>query len=282
MVRLCQHYGLLDKLSVLLEPLFSHIGLPGETAIVFITSLFCPLYAPIALIATLSIGAREATILALMCLVSHNLVVESTVQSRTGSSFWGMTALRVSLSFLIAYCLNQVMPLTGWEQMGATEGTERYESLSELFSLWLIGSARIVLTIWMVITSLMILHYILEEFKLMKRISRLLAPLMKVFGLPENAAFLWLVGNVVGLTYGGAIMVEQMRNKQLSYSEGNLLNYHLAVSHSMLEDTLIFVAIGIPLLWILATRLVFALAVVWVRRGFSYLYLKRLSASGGG
>jgi hypothetical protein len=68
-------------------------------------------------------------------------------------------------------------------------------------------------------------------------------------------------------------MVEQVEQKKLSYKNGNLLNYHLAVSHSLLEDTIIFVAIGIPALWIIATRLFFAAAVVWLRRGYNYIYV---------
>ena len=73
---------------------------------------------------------------------------------------------------------------------------------------------------------------------------------MRLFGLPQDAAFLWLVGNVVGLAYGGAIMVEQMEQRKLSYGDGNLLNHHLAVCHSLLEDTIIFAAIGVPVLWV--------------------------------
>ena len=39
----------------------------------------------------------------------------------------------------------------------------------------------------------------------------------------------------------------------------------LAISHSQLEDTLIFVAIGAPFLWVMLTRLVFAFLVVWIK-----------------
>ena len=53
---------------------------------------------------------------------------------------------------------------------------------------------------------------------------------------------------MVGLAYGGAIMVEQMEQRKLSYGDGNLLNHHLAVCHSLLEDTIIFAAIGVPVL----------------------------------
>jgi spore maturation protein SpmB len=259
-----------------LEPLFSIIGLPGETAIVFITSIFCPLYAPIALISSMALGVREATILALMCLVSHNLIVESSVQSKTGSNFWEITILRLIMSFVIAFSLNRIMPHTGWGTVGVTVSAATENSLWDVFALWFISSMKVVITILLIVTALMILHYLLEEFRLMKGLSAVFAPLMKLLGLPRDTAFLWLVGNVIGLAYGGAIMVEQVEQKKLSYKNGNLLNYHLAVNHSMLEDTVIFVAIGIPAFWILIPRLIFAGTAVWLRRLFNHIYVRKI------
>lgn len=279
LVRLLQYSGLLGQMAVWLEPVFSRIGLPGETAIIFITSVFTPLYAPIALITTLSLGVREATILAVMCLISHNLIVESSVQAKTGSRFWEVTVLRLIMSFVIAFTMNLVMPLEGWGTIGATVGAEVCDSIWQVFALWFVSSMKVVFTIVVIVTALMILHYILEEFKWMQGLSRLFAPLMKLFGLSPNSAFLWLVGNVVGLAYGGAIMMEQVEQKKLTYKEGNLLNYHLAMNHSLLEDTLIFVAIGIPALWIIVPRVTFAILVVWLRRAFNYFYIRKLKVS---
>ncbi|OAV76140.1 Nucleoside recognition [Bacteroidales bacterium Barb7] len=270
LVMLLQYFGWLETFSVYLSPVFSAIGLPAETAVIFLTSCFCPLYTSIALIATTSLGLREATILALMCLTSHNLIVESTIQGKTGSTFWGMNALRIGMAFVIAFALNRVMPTEGWGYIGVERSVEAFGSLREVFTVWFTGAMQVIITILLVVTSLLILHGVLEEFKLMKGLSAIFTPLMRVFGLPKDTAFLWLVGNVVGLAYGGAIMMEQLEQKKLSYKNSNLLNYHLAVSHSLLEDTIVFAAIGIPVLWILCTRLLFAAAVVWIRRGIGY------------
>ncbi|MCD7977444.1 MAG: nucleoside recognition domain-containing protein [Tannerellaceae bacterium] len=275
-VRILQYSGLLAKFSAVLEPLFSFIGLPGETAIIYITSIFCPLYAPIALITSMSLGLREATILSLMCLTAHNLIVESAVQAKTGSSFWGITFLRILMSFVIALVLHWVLPLGGWGQIGITQSAEVCDNIGEVFILWFTSSMRVVISILLIVTALMILHYVLEEFKLMKGLSGLCAPFMKIFGLPRDAAFLWLVGNLVGLAYGGAIMIEQMEENKLSRQNGNLLNYHLAMCHSLLEDTIIFVAIGIPALWLILTRIIFAILVVWLRRGYEYIYTRKI------
>lgn len=164
-------------------------GSAGETAIVFITSIFSPLYAPIALITSMSLGVREATILALMCLTSHNLMVESSVRAKTGSSFWEMTLLRLIMSFVIAFSLNWVMPHEGWGQVGIAQSAAVCDNWLEVFVLWFTSSMKVVISILIIVTALMILHYILEEFNLMKGLSSVFSPLMRLFGLPQEAAF---------------------------------------------------------------------------------------------
>lgn len=275
-VRLMQYYGILDKISEFLKPLFSVIGLPGETSIVFITSMFSPLYAPIALITSMSLSVREASILALMCLITHNLPVESAVQAKTGSAFWNMSFLRVLMSFIVALSLNAILPSEGWSRIGTAESASACANIKEVISLWFGSSMKLVITLIVIVTALMILHYVLEEFKLMHKISNLLSPLMKILGLPKETAFLWLVGNVVGLAYGSAIMREQIEQKNITTSQGNLLNHHLAVSHSLLEDTIIFAMIGVPALLLITVRLGFAMIVVWGKRGFDYFYSRKL------
>src|SRR5574344_2345899 len=102
LVRLLQYYGVIDVLAEYMHPIFNMIGLPGALAIAFITSIFLPLYATIAVMTSLTMTIREATILTLMVLVAHNLLVECAVTKRTGSSFWGMMTLRIGMAFVIA------------------------------------------------------------------------------------------------------------------------------------------------------------------------------------
>ena len=98
-------------------------------------------------------------------------------------------------------------------------------------------------------------------------ISKLFAPLMRLMGLSDDSSFLWFVAQTLGLTYGSVIMMEEVENKQITKASANLLNYHIAINHSLLEDTLLFVAIGVPAGWIIAPRFVFAIIVVWSLRG---------------
>lgn len=114
----------------------------------------------------------------------------------------------------------------------------------------------------------MISYRLLEEYNLINRLSKWIEPILKFFGLPKSTAFLWLIGYIVGLAYGGALMIDQMNEGKVTKAEGSLLNYHLAVSHSVIEDNLLFAALGVSFWFILATRLIVAWIVVWLRRAF--------------
>jgi len=48
--------------------------------------------------------------------------------------------------------------------------------------------------------------------------------------------------------------------------DANLLNFHIAINHSLLEDTLLFVAIGVSAGWIIGTRVILSIIVVWTAR----------------
>ena len=266
--RLLDYSGILVYLANFLDPVFIHLGLPGSTAIIFITSIFLPLYAPLAIITSMSLTLRELTILALMCQVAHNLPVESAIQAKTGTSFWAMFGVRILMSILIGYVLNLILPAEMGMPSFLQTSPEILSSLGDVFMAWIITSLRISILIIAVVTILMVTYRLLEEYNLINKLSKSIEPILKIFGLPKSTGFLWLIGNIVGLAYGGALMVDQMRDGKVTKAEGSLLNYHLAVSHSILEDNLLFVALGVSIWWILVTRLIAAWIVVWLRRLF--------------
>ena len=266
--RLLDYTGILVIFAEYLDPVFTHLGLPGSTAIIFITSIFLPLYAPLAIITSMTLTLRELTILALMCQVAHNLPVESAIQAKTGTSFSAMFSVRIFMSILIGFILNIILP----GEMGMPSFLQTspavMNSIGDVLYAWFITSVRITILIVAIITTLMITYRILEEYNLINRLSKSIQPVLKFFGLPQSTAFLWLIGYIVGLAYGGALMIDQMNEGKITKAEGSLLNYHLAISHSILEDNLLFVALGVSIWWILATRLLAAWIVVWLRRLF--------------
>ena len=274
-VRVLQYVGVIDWLAGYLSPIFSYIGLSGDSAIVFLTSIFLPLYPTIAVMTTLTLTLREATILAVMCLVSHNLPVECSVAHKTGSPFGRIVAFRIGMSFASAIILNLLMPKSDAPFSFLASATTEITSWGMLFTQWLSSSLVLIITIILIVSALMVLQRVLEEFGWMHRIAHILAPLMRLFGLPSGCSLLWLTGNVVGMAYGAAIMIDEVEQGRLTGHEANLVNHHLGVSHSLLEDTMLFVAMGISFWWIFLTRLALAMTAVWTMRGIKKLKVER-------
>lgn len=265
-------YGGIEYLAQFFNPLFGHLGLPGSTAIVYITSIFLPLYAPLAIIMSMSMTLRELTILALMCQTAHNLPVESAIQAKTGSSFWGMTILRIATSIAIGLVMNMILPQDMGMPLFSKTSVDNLLTVNDVLVSWLLSSLRMTVMLFSIISALNILYKILLEYNLIIKLTKAIKPVLSFFGLSESVGFLWLIGYIVGLAYGGAMMIEQMDDGKVTKDDVKLLNYHLAVSHSVLEDNLVFAALGVSYGLILAVRLTSVWLVVWLARLFIRLF----------
>lgn len=263
-VFLLDFFGVLHVIAGWVAPLFKLVGLSGQASIVLITSFFTNIYSVIAVITTLGIGHREGTILAVMCLISHALIVETAIQKKTGSTPWRMVVTRLSASFLVAVLLNFILPA---EAIPESEKTVRIAvDFKSAISGWLSDMFVTTLKIIILVNLLLVLQKMLNEFGLIKWILWPFQPLLKVMGLPSSTGFLWIVANTLGLGYGGAIMISEAEEGRLSKEDADLLNHHIAISHSQLEDPLLFVSIGYNYVILLWPRIFLAIFFVWIRR----------------
>ncbi|MFN3557576.1 MAG: nucleoside recognition domain-containing protein [Bacteroidales bacterium] len=264
-VSILNYYGLIELLTRHLTPAFNLIGLSGEAALPFITGILLNIYSVIAVVSQLSLDMREVTIIAVMSLIAHNLIIETTIQSKTGSKVWHMVVLRMGTAFIAAALLNWVLPEMS-HKMGIMAQTNDAAHLGQLLIAWLTSSFRLTLKIVILIALLMILQALLREFRLIELLTKPLSPILKTMGLPASTSFLWIVANTLGLAYGAAVMVEEINQGRITKRDADLLNYHVAISHSNLEDVLLFAAIGVSIPWMLAPRILIAVVAVWLRR----------------
>lgn len=275
LVRILDYMGILVYVAGYMSPVFKAIGLSGESSIVFLSSIFLPLYAPIAIMSSLPLTMREVTILALMCLTSHNLPVESTIQKKTGSSFLRISLFRIIMAFGMGLFLNQVLPADGYPSWIASGTNEAAASFGALLQGWTYASVKLIGILFLVLSGLMILQQILQEFKLLILLQKPFYPILRFFGVPRETTFLWLIGNTLGLAYGGGVMLEEFNEGKVSKEDCRILNVHLSMCHSLVEDSMIFAALGISVFWIIFPRLLFAFVAVWGYRGYQALFAKK-------
>lgn len=264
-ILLLQYFGIIEWISYWLTPLFSHFGLPGEAALAYVSGYFVNCYSAIAVMTTLDLSARAATILSVMVLCSHNMIVETAVQHKTGSSVLSIVLIRTLSAFILAWILNRIMP-DSFENIVVGNSVQEQLTFAVMLKQWALRTTKNVVTMALLVYLLTVLQKVLTEFGIIQYISRFLKPVMIFFGLSPKTAFLWLVSNTLGLAYGAGIMIEEAEKGETTKEENDLLNRHIGISHSNLEDLLLFSAAGGAYLWMLLSRWAMSFVWVWLKR----------------
>jgi spore maturation protein SpmB len=266
--------GILFYVAKFANPVMKFIGLPGEASLAYISAILINIYSSIAVIQTLALSGKQLIILATMCLVAHNFFVECLVMKKTGSSLRKIILLRIAASLFAGWILHLIVP----EEAPLPAETAAFAFADsppialdlKRFALslipWFGESILLVLRIFLIVFAVMLFQRLLNEFGLMKKLGKAVSPLIGILGLPSNTAYVWIVAEIVGVAYGAGILIEEVKGGGLSRPDADLFNHHAAISHSHVEDSLLFVNIGVPYVWAALPRFVLAFIVVWVER----------------
>lgn len=260
-----RYLNVIPVISEFLSPVMKFVGLPGEAALAYVSGYFVNVYSCIAAADSLGLGPREVTILAVMVLCSHNMIVETAVQKKVGSSAVRMVIIRTLSGIVLAFLLNLIWKTGAHDTIAAAAAVQNPPFLI-MFKAWIISLLKLCIKMILIIYSLSILQKILNEFGIIKAISKCLYWPLKFFGLSPATSFLWIVANTLGLAYGAAVMFQEKESGKISQRDIQLLNSHIAISHSNLEDLILFVSVG-GIWWIiLITRWVGSFLLVWEER----------------
>lgn len=296
-----RYFKILPWLSATLGPLFNHFGLPGEAALAYVSGYFVNMYAMLAIAGSMDLTARAITILGVMSLCSHNMITETAVQGKTGANPVRVVITRTMAGFVLAFVLNLILPLSQSDiaMLGGAVGESEAAVASvaeapagvapaagapatvasitvapeapaavqplfkELVVEWCYSTLSILVKMTLLIYSLAILQRILSEFGVIRWVSKFLKPLLLLFGLPARCSFLWIIANILGIAYGGAVMMEEVRAGKLSLRDIKLVNQHIGISHSNLEDLTLVASIG-GIWWVmLLSRWAGSFILVW-------------------
>lgn len=259
-----EYFNILPWISRFLNPIFNLMGLPGEAALAYVSGYFVNVYSAIAVISTLNLDARSITILAVMVLCSHNMITETAVQKKTGSSAIRMAVIRTLSAFVLGFVLNLIMPES--HEIISNKVIQTNFTLLQMLEAWFYKTLRLIILMSTLIFTLSIIQRLLTEFGVIKWLSKIFSPVLAFFGLPPKTSFLWIVANTLGLAYGAAVMIDEAESGNITKKEIDLLNHHIAISHSNLEDVLLLASVGAIIWWLLVARWVFAFVLVWELR----------------
>jgi hypothetical protein len=273
-ITLLSHTPVLDWLISAISPAMKWIGLPGEAAIPLVLGNFLNLYAGIGGILTLdTLTVQDVFILAVMLSFSHNLFIESGVAASVGIKLWVILLVRVGLALFSAFMINLL-----WD--GGTEKAQYgFISKSEAapngwgeITLTALEKASLgILQLALIVIPLMIVMQYLKDKGWLQKFSNWMAPAMKLLGMKENTSMTMAAGLTIGLAYGAGVMMQAAKEDGVSKKDLYLAFIFLVSCHAVVEDTLVFVPLGIPVLPLLIIRVVTAVvltifvAYIWNR-----------------
>ncbi|WP_226643333.1 nucleoside recognition domain-containing protein [Mesobacillus subterraneus] len=272
-VSILQYTPILPWVIDLITPLMSLLGLSGDAAIPLVIGNFLNLYAAIGAILTLDLTVKEVFIIAVMLSFSHNMLVESSVALKVGVKLWVIVLVRLGLAFISAVVINLV-----WNGGSEIAKYGMVPAKSEEVSGWgailleSITKAGVgIFQLAIIVIPLMVVVQIMKEKQWLAVFSRWMAPATRALGMKENTSTTMAAGLLIGLAYGAGVMIQAVQEDGVSKKDVTLAFIFLVACHAVVEDTLIFVPLGIPVLPLLLIRLSVAIlltitvAIIWNR-----------------
>jgi len=271
LVQVGQWLGWIAALGQAMAPVMALLDLPPEAGMIWVAGVCVGIYGAIAamigLAPGLDLNAAQLSALCAMLLFAHNLPVEQAIVRRAGASFWATAALRLAAAILYGGAVAWACRWGGWLQQPVSLGWLQSSALAGDAQAggvlgWLRGTATSLLLTYGVIVALLVLLDVFERVGLTRAITAALMPLLRLSGLDARVAPVTTVGVLLGLSYGGALIIEEADKSQLSARTRFLSLAWISLSHSLIEDTALLLTLGADIWIILVGRVLLTLAVV--------------------
>lgn len=280
--KVLEEFGLITTLSMLLEPIMNLIGLPGELGLVWATAMFTTLYGGMAVFAALAPGldltVAQITVLCSAMLIAHSLPIELSISKRAGAPLTPIALLRVFGAIVYCFLLDSLCrSLNIWQQKAEL----LFSAVTENPTLaqWSIQQCRNLLLIIAVIFAILLIMRMLRSAGVLGFIERMLAPVLPHFGMGSEAAPITVVGMIMGIGYGGALIIRETANGKMAKKEIFNSMAMMGLCHGLVEDTLLMVALGGKLAGILLGRIFFSLIVIFLLVRLMGLLPRRMNYS---
>lgn len=265
-ITILQHTPVLPWIIDAITPLMGILGLSGDAAIPLVLGNFLNIYAAIAGVLSLELTVKEVFIIAVMLSFSHNLFIESAVAVKVGIKMWMIILIRISLAIVSALIIQLV-----WQggdniaQYGLM--TVQEVEVDGIWSILMLGLTKAfqgVAQLAAIVIPLMIFIQILKDKEWINTFSKWLAPFTRMLGMKENTALTLAAGLIFGLAYGAGVMIQSIQEDGVSKKDVTLAFIFLICCHAVIEDTLIFVPLGIPVIPLLLVRFFLAVIVTFL------------------
>mgnify|MGYP000400861830 CR=1 FL=1 len=260
-VSILQYTMIYDALLSGLTPVMALIGLPNEAAIPLTLGNLLNLYAAIGAMLTMDLTVKQVFILALMLGFSHGLPLEAAICRKIGVSVLLVVSFRITLALAAAFAVNALWSGGGEiARYGFVPAAEAEPSgWVEILLAGLQAAVSGIIQLAVIVIPVMLMIQILKDIGVLERFAQLMRPAMQPLGIAPRGAVTMAGGLIFGLAFGAGVIIEQVREQQFTKRELTLMILFLCVCHAVIEDTLIFIPLGINVLPLLLIRLTAAI-----------------------
>jgi hypothetical protein len=259
---LIDYSGWMHKLDFLLAPAMNLLSLPPTAALPLIVGMLTGIYGGIAAMVVFSLTNNEMTQIAIFLLISHNLIQEGIIQGKSGLNPFKATFFRLAASSGTVMVVARLLGTEPAKIIGKSASAAAQPSLLLMIKSWFGATLFLSAKIFVIIMVIMILLETMKIFNMIDYIVRVLRPLLKAMGLNQAVGLLWLTAVVFGIAYGGAIIVEETKERHIKKEELEKLHLSIGINHSMVEDPALFLSLGLSAFWLWVPRIILAIIAV--------------------
>lgn len=262
-----EELGLISSLSLVLEPVMGLLGLPGSLGLVWATAMLTNMYGGIAVFAALLPGlaltGAQVTVLCSAMLIAHSLPVELSVSKRAGAALMPIAFIRILGAVVYGFLLSRIcLAFDLWQQPAVL--LFKVSSRSADLLQWGLDQLQNLVMIVVVIFVIVFCMRLFRAVGFLTLLEKILAPVLPFFGMSRRAAPITVVGMIMGIGYGGALIIRETSTGKLGKAEVFNSMALMGLCHGLVEDTLVMAAIGGKLGGILWGRIVFSLLVTYL------------------
>ncbi|MFP4049761.1 MAG: nucleoside recognition domain-containing protein [Desulfovermiculus sp.] len=265
-VKILQESGLIVYLAKPLNPVMQVMGLPGETGLIWATAMVNNLYSGIivflSLADSLHLSVAQVTVLSTVMLVAHALPIEVKIAHAAGTRFLFQALVRIGGAFVLGWGLHLAYSATGTLQQANTIFWQGDVPVQPSVPAWAAGQVRNLVLIFCIILALVILMRIMHKVRIVDGLIWVLRPVLRFLGIGREAATLTIIGMVMGLTYGGGLIIQESKSGTVGNQDVFSAVTLMGLTHSLIEDTLLLSLLGAHMSGILWARLGFSLVAV--------------------
>jgi spore maturation protein SpmB len=253
--------GAIEAIAPAFAPVMDLVGLPSELGLAWLTAMVVGIWGAVPLLFTLvpvsSLSVADVTVFSSLILFAHGLPIEQKIIQMAGPGMTVTTVLRIAGGLLYAFVLHHILAFTGWLSAPVNPAWIPMTAPPD-WAVFFQGLAETM--IWMLVV-LVVLSWsllILKTSGLLDWMMKLLSPVLRLAGIRGEAGHLTAVGLFLGISYGAGLLIREAQSDALSPRQIFLSCVFMGFAHSVIEDTLIVMALDADISGVLAGRLAFA------------------------